>query len=165
MTNKSILVIGMTLAMLTYGCKVSNHASCGWKKVFVNNADGTTAYGDRQELVRAVRAGYSVRIGFGEKPIEHVADANFLTVVDGQVFKGEVFAQIPTIVGQLPTVENDSFKIRFRTWNHWTKMVGTNGYTTAIMTDYQKDTIVNDNNERYRSSTWYVAYPCGQEVN
>ena len=160
MSIKVLPAIAMSALLAIHACRVSNFADCGWKKVFENRADGTTAYGDKETLVKAVRAGYAIRVGFGEKPVEHVSDVNFLTVVDGQRFKGEVFAQIPTIVGQLPTVENDSLKIRFRTWNHWTKMVGTNGYTTAIMTDYQKDTLVIGNNDRYRASSWYVEYPC-----
>ncbi len=133
---------------------------CGWRKVLTNNEDGTAIFGSKAELVDAVRDGYSIRIGFGSKPIEHFADANFLTVVDGEIIKGEVFAQINTIVGQMPTMENDSFKMRFRTWNHWTKMAGTNGYETAFMTDYQQDTLVGGGIDRYRSTSWYVDYPC-----
>ena len=160
MIHKGILAIGVIMVFFAGGCKATKHSTCGWQKVFVNNADGTTAFGDKQELVRAVRAGYPVRIGFGGKPVEHYADVQFLTVVDGEIFKGEVFGQISTIIGQRPTVENDSLKMRFRTWNHWTKMAGTNGYATAFMTDYQKDTLVGGNIDRRRSSSWFVEYPC-----
>ncbi len=164
---KTRLTILTTLVILFYSCHYSpskkskdDAQPCGWQKIYENDAEGSPVFGDKSNLVEAVRAGYSVRIGFGEKPIEHVADASFLTVVDGEIFKGEVFAQIQTIVGQQPTVENDSLKMRFRTWNHWTKMVGTNGYTTAFMTDYQSDTLVGGNVDRKGATIWYVELPC-----
>jgi len=160
MVNKRKMLICIAVAIIFSSCKSVSHISCGWTKVFSNNAEGATTFGNKQELVKAVRAGYSVRVGFGEKPVEHISTVNFLSIVDGKIFKGEVFAQIPTILGQLPAVENDSLKMRLRTWNHWTKLVGTNGYTTAIMTNYQNDTLVSGNNDRYQASTWYVEYPC-----
>jgi len=156
MKNLSIILL-----LLLFSCVTKkNLHTCGWQKVLVNDANGEVIFGDKQKLVDAVRLGYSVRIGFGGKPIEHFADAKFLTVVDGNIIKGEVFAQISTIVGQMPTMEQDSFKMRFRTWNHWTKMAGTNGYATAFMTDYQQDTLVGGGNDRYRTTAWYVNYPC-----
>ncbi len=155
------------LTLLFIGCSTeredvssSNGQNCGWQQVFANDEDGNSVFGQKPNLVEAVRSGYDVRVGFGEKPIEHYADAKFLTVIDGQIIQGEVFAQIETIVGQLPEVENDSLKLRFRTWNHWTKMVATTGYSTAIMTDYQTDTLVNGNVDRKAAIRWFVDYPC-----
>ncbi|MEL6988891.1 MAG: hypothetical protein AAGK97_13850 [Bacteroidota bacterium] len=139
---------------------MEKEAPCGWTKVFENNSDGSAAFGNKSDLVDAVRAGYPVRLGFGEKPIEHFANANFVSVIDGEIFKGEVFAQTPTIIGQMPAVENDSLFMRFRIWNHWTKMVGTNGYSSGFMTDYQLDTLVGGNEDRFRKTSWYVEYPC-----
>ncbi len=164
MGKRHLITIGTILVLLASGCKNEEHGSCGWQKVFVNNPDGSAAFGDKQELVEAVRAGYSVRIGFGRETFRHYANANFLTVVDGEKFKGEVFAQISTIIGQRPTVDNDSLKMKFRTWNHWNKMVGTNGYTLGFMTNYQKDTLVGGNKDRYGATSWYVEYPCHRKM-
>lgn len=122
--------------------------------VYKNDANGKTVFGNKAKLLDAVRLGYPVRIGWGSNRVEHVADAHFLTIFDGQ----EVFAQIKPIIGQRPQANGDSLKIAFRANNEWLKMAGTNGYTTALMTDYLQDTIVG-NNERYTATTWYVNYP------
>jgi hypothetical protein len=105
-------------------------------------------------LIDAVRLGYPIRIGWGGTRVEHVSEADFLTI-----FEDEVFAQIKTIIGQAPSVKNDSVKIQFRIQNHWTKITGTNGYSTAFMTDYFNDSIAGGNTDRYTATTWYVLYP------
>ena len=107
----------------------------------------------------AVRLGYPVRIGWGSNRVEHVADADFLTIFEGE----EVFAQIKSIIGQAPRIDGDSLKIRFRTQNHWTKIAGTNGYSTAIMTDYFKDSLLGGGKDQYAATSWYVLYPAHQQ--
>jgi len=132
-----------------------NHSNAGWQKVFQNDENGETTFGDKSKLLDAVRLGYPIRIGWGSNRVEHVADADFLTIFEGE----EVFAQIKSIVGQAPRIDGDSLKIRFRTENHWTKIAGTNGYMTGLMTDYFQDTIAGGGTDRYGSTTWYVLYP------
>lgn len=136
-------------------CQVPDHSNAGWQKVFQNDEKGATTFGDKSKLIDAVRLGYPIRIGWGSNRVEHVADADFLTIFEGE----EVFAQIKTIVGQAPRIDGDSLKIRFRTQNHWTNIAGTNGYTTSIMTDYMQDTLAGGDRDQSRSSTWYVQYP------
>jgi len=136
----------------------SSPTHAGWQKVFQNDTNGNATFGDKSKLVDAVRLGYPVRIGWGSNRIEHVADASFLTIFEGE----EVFAQIKSIVGQAPRIDGDTLKIRFRTQNHWTKMAGTNGHGTAFMTDYFNDTIVGGGTDRYGETTWYVLYPSHQ---
>ncbi|WP_350293546.1 hypothetical protein [uncultured Croceitalea sp.] len=126
----------------------------GWHKVFQNDASGEAIYGEKSELIRAVRLGYPIRLGWGGNRVEHIADADFLTI-----FEEEVFAQIKVIVGQEPRIDNDSVKIRFRMKKHWTKISGTNGYATGFMADYFKDSIVGGGIDRYNSTSWYVLYP------
>lgn len=123
---------------------------------FQNDANGQSTFGEKSKLIDAVRLGYPIRIGWGNNRIEHVAPADFLTIFDGE----EVFAQINTIVGQAPRIDGDSLKIRFRTQNHWTLMVGTNGYSTNIMTDYFEDSIIGGGGkDNYTTTRWYVLYP------
>ncbi|MEM9719160.1 MAG: hypothetical protein AAGA10_07935 [Bacteroidota bacterium] len=140
--------------LILYACQPST-TEAGWQKVFQNDADGNVVFGNKSDLVDAVRLGYPIRIGWGSNRVEHVADADFLTIFQGE----EVFAQIQTIVGQAPRMDGDSLKIRFRTQNHWTKIAGTNGYATAFMTDYFQDTLVGGGIDRYATTTWYVLYP------
>lgn len=139
-------------------CQQAQQSSSGWRKVFQNDAQGQTTFGDKSALLDAVRLGYPVRLGWGSNRIEHVADADFLTIFQGT----EVFAQIKPIIGQAPRIDGDSLKIRFRPQNNWTKLAGTNGYSTSLMTDYMLDTIVGGGTDRYGASTWYVLYPAHQ---
>lgn len=132
-----------------------NDSVSGWQKVFKNDANGDAIFGDKSKVLDAVRLGYPVRIGWGSNRIEHVADADFLSIFQGE----EVFAQIKPIIGQAPRIDGDSLKIRFRPENQWTKIAGTNGYSTSLMTNYFQDTIVGGGDDRYGSTVWYVLYP------
>ncbi len=136
-------------------CHSTTDHQAGWQKVFQNDANGEVLHGDKSKLIDAVRLGYPVRIGWGSNRVEHVADADFLTIFEGE----EVFAQIRTILGQAPRIDGDTLKVRFRTENHWTKIAGTNGYSSGLMTNYLKDTLVGGGTDRYTATTWYVLYP------
>ena len=149
-------LICLTLIFLC-SCQTPEVSNAGWQKVFQNDAIGQTAFGDKSKLIDAVRLGYPIRIGWGGNRVEHIADADFLTIFQGE----EVFAQIKTIIGQQPRIDGDSLKIRFRMQNSWVKIAGTNGYSTGFITDYFKDTIVGGL-DRYSATTWYVLYPYHQ---
>ena len=136
-------------------CNTADESNQGWQLVFRNDVTGQTTFGDKAKLIDAVRLGYPVRIGWGGNRIEHVAEAEFLTVFQGE----EVFAQTKTIIGQQPQIDNDSLKLRFRMQNHWTKIAGTNGYSTSFMTDYLKDSILSGGKDNTSATSWYVLYP------
>ena len=139
-------------------CAPQSSSTSGWQKVYKNDEHGIGQFGDKQDLLDAARLGYPIRIGFGSNRVEHVADADFLTIFDNK----ELFAQIKPIFGQAPMVHGDSLKIRFRTENHWVMIAGTNGYFTSMMNNYVQDTLVGGNADRYRPATWYVNYPTHQ---
>ena len=141
--------------LLFISCKPSNNTKAGWQKVFQNDEHGEKTFGDKSALIDAVRLGYPIRIGWGGSRVEHVADADFLTIFEGE----EVFAQIESIIGQAPAIDGDSLKIRFRTENHWTMIAGSNGYFSGMMTNYMQDTLVGGGTDRYRPFAWYVNYP------
>lgn len=147
-----IRFLGLFLIMF---CSCQPSQTGGWQMVFQNDADGKATFGDKSKLIDAVRLGYPVRIGWGSSRIEHVADADFLTIFQGE----EVFGQINTIIGQAPRIDGDSLKVRFRTNNHWTKIAGTNGYSSGFMTDYFQDTLLGGGVDRYTTTRWYVLYP------
>lgn len=152
-----MLRVIILLIVLCYSCRPSAHTEAGWQKVLVNDADGNIEFGDKSKLIDAVRLGYPVRVGWGGNRVEHVANADFLTIFDG-----EVFAQIPSVVGQEPRVDGDSIKIRFRPENKWTKIAGSNGYANGFMINYMQDSIAGGNIDRYGTTTWYVLYPAHQ---
>ncbi len=149
------LTSGLLLVILSLAACQTHKSKSGWQKVYKNDKNGQAVFGDKSKLFEAVRLGYPIRIGWGGNRVEHTADAQFMTILDGK----EVFAQITPIVGQAPTLRGDSLRIRFRINNHWTKIAGTNGYSTALMTDYLNDSIVGGGDDRYAATTWYVLYP------
>ncbi len=115
--NRNIVLIILSFFLIS--CKQENQSNGGWQLVFKNNEKGQTKFGDKSKLIDAVRLGYPVRIGWGGNRVEHIANADFLTIFEGK----EVFAQINTVVGQEPRIDGDSMKIRFRIQNHWTKLL------------------------------------------
>lgn len=147
--------ISLFIVLFFLSCQPSNTTSSGWQKVYKNDKDGKALFGNKNELMEAVRLGYPIRIGFGGSRVEHVAEADFLTILSNK----EVFAQIKPIIGQQPIVKGDTMKLAFRTNNKWTKIAGTNGYSTALMIDYLQDTIVNGGQDRQGATVWYVNYP------
>jgi len=154
----SLLCLFAVILIALPACENAHGTQGGWQKVFKNGAGGEVLFGEKEKLIEAVRLGYPVRIGWGSTRVEHVANADFLSI-----WEGEVFGQIPSIIGQAPTVEGDTAKIRFRLQNHWTKMAGTNGHSTGFMTDYFQDTLVGGGMDRYTATTWYVLYPSHAE--
>ena len=157
-TTKTPLFIFAVLSLFLfcfYGCSSTNSNSPkGWTKVFVNDENGKAVFGNKAELIDAVRNGFPIRIGWGGSRIEHIANADFLTISAGE----EVFAQIPPIIGQMPSFIPDSLRINFRPNNKWSKIAGTNGANTALMIDYMNDTVNNHRTDRNGSTTWYVNY-------
>ncbi|MEM7483913.1 MAG: hypothetical protein AAF348_01775 [Bacteroidota bacterium] len=154
MTVKNTL-FEILLVFIVLSCTTENQSTSGWQKVYQNDKNGQALFGDKSKLIDAVRLGYPVRIGWGGTRVEHVTDASFLTIFQGE----EVFAQIRPIIGQEPRIDNDSLKIRFRKENQWVKMAGTNGYSTGFMINYFSDTVKGGGEDRYNSTTWYVYYP------
>ncbi len=165
MKNASLYIIlfALLIGMAYIIFNLVSQEPAGWELVYRNDPEGNAVYGDKSRLIHAVREGLPIRIGWGGRrgsdttqSVEHTADAQFLTIANGT----EVFAQISPIFGQAPFLEhNDSIKIRFREKNNWVKMAGTNGYSTALMIDYQQDTLVNPGRDRKSSTSWFVKYP------
>ncbi len=144
---------------MSLSCSLKVLDSETWQLVYRNDAEGETVFGDKSQLLDAVRSGLPIRVGFGgrsqadtTRSVEHVADAQFLSILDGD----EVFAQITQIIGQAPAREANGIKIRFRTNNKWTAIRGTNGYSTGLMVDYMADTLSNMPRDSKRGTSWFV---------
>lgn len=69
-----------------------------WLSVFHHQAEGKPISGSKEALIDAIRQGAEVRVYLKSKRVEHLSDANFITI-----FKGEVFAQLDRIKGQKPS--------------------------------------------------------------
>lgn len=137
-------------------------SDAGWRLVFRNGPDGATEFGNKNELIEAVRQGYPIRVGWGGKSakdpnrsVEHIADCQFATIANQK----EVFAQITPIVGQQPTLTGDSLSIVFREGAQWVAIFGTNGFSNRMMTNQIEGNSVSGQNERFSATSWYVDYP------
>lgn len=158
MKSSKLLSIVFIL-LVSSACSLKVPDSETWQLVYRNDAEGRSVFGDKAELLNAVRNGLPIRVGFGgrsqmdtTRSVEHVADAQFLSILDGN----EVFAQITQIIGQAPAREADGTKIRFRTNNKWTAIRGTNGYSTGLMIDYMADSLSNMPADSKRGTSWFV---------
>ncbi|TMM55966.1 hypothetical protein FEE95_15090 [Maribacter algarum] len=163
---KKVLGIICVLTFLILGCvqkstEQSKDFRSGWELVFRSGKKGETLFGSKAKLIEAVRSGYSVRVGWGgrrqsdtTKSVEHVADAQFLTIANSN----EVFAQIQPIIGQNPGLEKDTLDMVFRENLQWTLMVGTNGFSDRLTTERLQDTI-QGHRSRPTEVSWFVEYP------
>ena len=156
-----LLAIAVAFTLLSCTTEKHDEPLNEWKVVYKNDGDGNPLFGKKSDLINAVRSGYPIRIGWGMRSrrdstvtIEHVAEAKFLSIINGD----EVFGQIDRIIGQRPEIKSDSIKIYFREKNQWVKMAGSNGFSTAIMYDYVNDSLVNFGQARKSTTTWFVQY-------
>ncbi len=114
-----------------------------WRLVYANDEQGEPVDGSKAALIDAVRDGKPVRVYTRGRRVEHAADAQFLTI-----FEGEVFAQLTPIEAQQP--ETDPARVLFRNpGQKWRSIVGTNGFVTAFMDG-------RDPNERNGATRWFV---------
>lgn len=162
---KKVFGVFCVLTFLIFGCaeqtsEQSSDSKNGWQLVFRNSKNGKTIFGSKEKLIEAVRSGYSVRVAWGGRwqadtteSVEHVTDAQFLTIANGH----EVFAQIQPIIGQNPGLEKDTLDIVFRENLQWTLMVGTNGFSDRLTTERFQDTIRGHRSVPTEVS-WFVEY-------
>ncbi|MEO0902567.1 MAG: hypothetical protein AAFY00_11330, partial [Bacteroidota bacterium] len=130
------------------------------------DANGKTLFGEKQELLNAVRNGNPVKIGFGGQlrrdttlTIEHVFEAHFFTILNDS----EVYAQMSPIIGQNPLIEKDTTNILFRN-TQWNIIVGTNGFSDRLTMSLSQDTILSQN-QRKMNVSWFVKKGNGQSKN
>ncbi len=130
--------------------------------VYKHDDHGKPLYGNKDKVIEAVQNGLSVRIGYGrqisdERSIEHVADAQFLSVLNDHDSK-EVFAQISPIMRQGPYRQNDTIGIKLEAGYKWLTAIGTNGMASNVMVHTFADTLDGSNQNR-RGAVWFVDYP------
>ncbi len=140
-----------TLFVLLSGCNnqsIKPHSD--WKLVFHHDAAGQTIKGDKQTLINAVSEGRPVRLVWPlRENFIHVADAGFLTVMNG-----EVFAQIDDIIRQIPDQKTrKSIALDAKEQSRWHAIFSTTGEVQAFQSRDKKL------NTRQRTLKWYVDTP------
>lgn len=134
-------------------------AAAGWRMVYAVDSTGKPTFGQKQDLLAAVRAGLPIRVGWGitwrlsdgtAGGVEHVADAAFLTI-----HRDEVFAQIAPILGQAPDARSPAITLGIGGDRLWYALLDTTGRLQGQFTgDGEADS--------FRAATiWYVQGSAG----
>ena len=150
------------LTILVLGsCKPEISPQTQWQIVYKNNSKGEKILGNKSTLIAAARMGYPIRLGFGGrrttdtlKSVEHIADAAFISVINGK----EVFAQINAYFGQTPHLDADTLRIDLKHENKWTLLIGTNGERSTLSKHFD-DSKKEESKRGNRGATWYAKLP------
>jgi hypothetical protein len=103
-----------------------------WRLVFGTDTAGRPSSGEKADLLRAVRAGQPIRVGWqilwrlpdgAAGILEHTASASFLTI-----HHGEVFAQLAPILGQTPSAREPAVRLRTDRPLLWYGLLDTRGW-------------------------------------
>ncbi len=136
-----LTVVLLNACVTTVGGEQPGDSS--WRVVYANDANGEPVSGSKAALIDAVRAGKPIRVYTAGRRIEHAADAQFLSI-----FEGEVFAQLTPIESQRPQLEPLGMLFR-EPGVKWRSIVGSNGFVTAYMDG-------NEPNVRTGRTRWFA---------
>ena len=112
--------------------------SSGWRLIYAVDSTGARVSGDKAQVLAAVRGGQPIRVGWGVSwklpdgtvgGVEHVAEAAFVTI-----HRGEVFAQMPAILGQTPAAQEASITFRTEGDHLWYALLDTTGRLRGYFT-------------------------------
>ena len=122
--KKPWLLLILTAALLSGCASQSFKPGSDWQLLYHHDAEGQPIAGDKQRLIQAVLDGRPIRVVW---PIRehfiHVADAGFLTVMNG-----EVFAQWEGIVRQIPDRQTRrSIALDAKEQSQWHAIISTTG--------------------------------------
>lgn len=155
---RHLSVCGFTLAALLAVSPPPSPAQqqnpVGWHLVYAADSTGARTFGEKASLLAAVRSGQPVRVGWGVTwkladgtvgGVEHVGQAVFLTI-----HQGEVFAQLPPILGQTPNAREPVITLRTDGDHLWYALLDTTGRLRGYFTGGSEQQTV-------RTATyWYV---------
>jgi hypothetical protein len=139
------------------GLAAQTSAVTEWRLAFAVDSAGRPIGGEKDTLLTAVRAGQPVRVGWSiawrasngaTGRLEHVAEAAFLTI-----HHGEVFAQIPPILGQTPSSQGPVITLRPEVGRLWYALLDTTGRLSGYFTGDSTTTTTRV------ATYWYVQNP------
>lgn len=130
--------------------------AAGWRLLYATDSAGRSTHGAKAALVRAVRTGQPIRVGW-KVPwrtadgtggvLEHAASASFLTI-----HHDEVFAQLAPILGQAPSAREPRVQLRTTNPQLWYGLVGTTGELRGYFMGADSGTTVRVATEWYAPS-------------
>jgi len=149
--RKKQLLIFILIACLGGCATTAQYNQANWQLVYQHDNEGNPISGDKQRLVKLIKQGHPVRIHWALAPdFSHIADAGFLTVMNG-----EVFAQLDGIIRQIPERSADRQSRRrialdAEQQSRWHAIVSTTGEIRAFQS------LSGTLNTHARGLQWYV---------
>lgn len=151
----------LILFIICISCNRNKHTRPrnSWSLVYKTDKNGNKIIGDKNELISFIRKGHPIRVGWRSKrrndttkTVEHLVDAEFLTIANGD----EVFAQITPFLAQRPDLTSDTLSMTLLpTQLHW--ILGTNGLISSVSQNYNKDTVNASTPKPFKyEMSWFV---------
>ncbi len=133
----------------------------GWQLAFKHDREGNPIAGSKEDLIQAIRSGYSVRIGWGwEREVEgellhleHMATPLYLSIIKDEV--------VSAIIDAHPLLESylDEQKQTFsEAGNYWQCIMTSQGTFNARVYHRGTGELLKDWPQRHILS-WFVEYP------
>ncbi len=142
---------------MVFSCKKLETSNSNWSVAYKNDKQGNTLSGNKQNLIKAIRKGASVRIGWGAQgknhSIEHLSDPIWIAILD----KNEVIAHLDPQVLSMVDWQNltanyaDSTLVR----KEWRVVLDTKGNFDAIWYDPITRKIIEHRPQNH-PITWFV---------
>ncbi len=131
--------IYLFLSIALLGCSPKSNEK--WQLIFKTDANGQVSYGSKDTLIKLIREGNPVRIGWEsmrKTSVEHTIDVKFLTIAN----ESEVFAMLEPFWAQRPNLRSDTLSIvPIPNETNW--ILSTNGLRSSMMVDKVRDTVIN----------------------
>lgn len=125
----------VTSSLLLSSPSIAQDQRCP-SQLYASGFDGKPLGGSKQRLIDAVQRGEAIRIGWdidfdedGESDLSHWADAEFLSV-----WEGEVFTQVTAIHRQRPIRGEGEVRLP-GPFTEWRGLLGTNGLIMGSLSD------------------------------
>lgn len=162
---KSLIVLA--LSTLIFSCQSAppmdrtTDKPDGWQLAFKHDEQGKPIAGSKEDLIQAIRSGYSVRIGWGWERerdgellhLEHMATPLYLSIIKDEV--------VSAIIDAHPLLESyiDEQKQSFsEAGNYWQCIMTSQGTFNARVYDRGTGALLKDWPQRHILS-WFVEYP------
>jgi len=125
-----------------------NKSGSDFKIVYKNDKEGNTLIGSKQELIKYIRAGASIKIGWGvkgkERSIEHLSEPIWIAVMN----ESEVGVQLAPHISSAFT---DTSKIN----EEWRVKLNTKGEFNAVWYDKYDGTLIKRVPQNH-TMTWFA---------
>jgi len=156
-----LFVLLIFIGSYCFGQATVNSSKSGWTAVYSHDENGKGTFGDKQNLIKDLRKGYSLRVSWswtrqvGDSlvTLEHFADPIFVTIIQEK--------NVSAIINPHPLLKSylDISQQQFdKPTNTWQCILTTKGTFNAVVYSQSTGEIIKDWPQRHKM-TWYLEYP------